>query len=371
VVDGTSCVGGNVFSLQQVYTTVAVELDAGRFELLRRNMATLGVPAVDCSARHSEKRQDTPKCDAVANGAQGSEPGQAAKAKEGAEASPGAPQGGSGEASAVPTVHLLCADIKAEVDLGAAAATSGKLERAEPQPGTTLSPVDEHGHIAWPVAALVVDPPWGGMEYGKAAEMELFLSDTPLPELVKLAGQATAVVMCKVPHNYATPHFVREMQACQRVVLVLRAVLRKFDVLVVVFATMGPQQRAWPERCAPRLPTDAELTGLDLPFLSEMAVWRRSDLDREPANPQEMVAGGLRLLRLAKPPHQPYCKGGAGGGRGQGYGRAYPRGGNQHGASSGNYSHYSQYPSNGQGRRPAAPLDREDQPAAKMRKPMP
>lgn len=369
VVDGTACVGGNVFSLQQAYTTVAVELDAGRFELLRRNMATLGVPAVVCGDRHSEKRQDTPMCDTAAKGAQSSEPGEAAPAKEGAEACSGAPQGGGSEAEAAPTVHLLRADIKAEIELGAAAAVSGELGRAEAR-AATLPPVDEHGHIAWPVAALVVDPPWGGVEYGKAAEMELFLSDTPLPTLVKLAGQTTAVVMCKVPHNYATSHFVREMQACQQAALVLRAVLRKFDVLVVVFATMGLQQGAWPERCAPRLPTDAELTGLDLPFLSEMAVWRRSDADRdrEQATPQELVAGGLRRLRLAKPPHLTY-NGGAGGARGRGYGRAYPRGGN--GTSSGNYGHYSQYAPNGQGRRPAEHLDRGDQPAAKMRKPMP
>lgn len=46
-----------------------------------------------------------------------------------------------------------------------------------------------------------IDPPWGGPNYKKNSNLELFLSNTPLPEIIKMMSTNKLVVL-KIPFNY-------------------------------------------------------------------------------------------------------------------------------------------------------------------------
>jgi 16S rRNA C967 or C1407 C5-methylase (RsmB/RsmF family) len=45
VLDATACVGGNTFSLQKLFKTIACEMDSVRFTMLKTNMRVLGANA--------------------------------------------------------------------------------------------------------------------------------------------------------------------------------------------------------------------------------------------------------------------------------------------------------------------------------------
>ena len=117
VMDGTACVGGNTYSAQQHFPTVAVEQDSLRCRILRSNMAVLGATNVT----YIEDDLVTML-----------------------------------EASALP---------------------SGVPAR---------------------LGAIVIDAPWGGLDYMKSKEVELYMSERPLAKVVQLCTRWTGVVMLKV-----------------------------------------------------------------------------------------------------------------------------------------------------------------------------
>lgn len=53
-----------------------------------------------------------------------------------------------------------------------------------------------------------IDPPWGGPNYKKNNNLELFLSNTSLPEIISMIAKNKLVVL-KVPYNY-NYHFIEE-----------------------------------------------------------------------------------------------------------------------------------------------------------------
>ena len=92
---------------------------------------------------------------------------------------------------------------------------------------------------AFPVGAIVLDPPWGGPDYIKKERMELYLDGIPLRKIVKHAAlrKRSQIFQLKVPKNYDMDQLLTCLEEESRLLLqlVLDVQLDKFDVLTLVF----------------------------------------------------------------------------------------------------------------------------------------
>eukprot|EP00045_Choanoeca_perplexa_P001861 m.22096 g.22096 ORF g.22096 m.22096 type:complete len:339 (-) comp11201_c0_seq1:67-1083(-) len=154
IMDATACIGGNTFSAQKHFPTVAVEIDPLRNRILRSNMAVLGATNV---------------------------------------------------------THYLEQDLVAMLE-------------ADAMP---------HG-VPDRLGAIIIDAPWGGTDYMRGDDVELFMSDRPLSKVVELCLKLTGVVMLKVPKNYRKAGLIQDMRPLN-LISALEARLKKYDILVLVF----------------------------------------------------------------------------------------------------------------------------------------
>jgi hypothetical protein len=90
-----------------------------------------------------------------------------------------------------------------------------------------------------PFPVLFLDPPWGGCNYYRAAQLQLHLGGVPLPTLVNRWATRSSrcrpmVVGLKVPRNFALEWF--ERQLCSRAALYSTHTFPKMLLLVVVIS---------------------------------------------------------------------------------------------------------------------------------------
>eukprot|EP00049_Salpingoeca_infusionum_P015972 m.317814 g.317814 ORF g.317814 m.317814 type:complete len:420 (-) comp15987_c1_seq2:3625-4884(-) len=203
VLDGTACVGGNAANLARTFNTYACEMSPARAELLRRNLSALRVRAhvlVDDVVRLLQPpSQDSPP---------------EAKATSDSDPQPDAQR-------------------------------DAQPKTGSPKQSTILPAF---------LGALTVDPPWGGVEYHKTDEMELFLSGLNMAQFCQMASTRTNVILLKVPHNYAFRTFVQAMQdwhGGQDTVTpyILQCNFKKFSTILIVFERT-PQQLKQPQTAA-------------------------------------------------------------------------------------------------------------------------
>ncbi|EGD72633.1 hypothetical protein PTSG_04368 [Salpingoeca rosetta] len=262
VLDGTACVGGNTYSLQKVFPhTYATEIDADRFVMLQHNLHVLGcadrvrarqgdivkfvqdVPAdsgrtAPTHRHHQQQRQHqreqqqqhTHPTAAMTPSTTG---GDLRSLIERRRAHTNDHEEGS-EDDTLPRkrAHRETETATAEETAQATADTTAETR--------TLAR-DKHG---WPTyfGAIMVDPPWGGVDYRDKRCMDLSLSEVYLERWVRMAASRARVVMCKVPSNYNSNAFNEEMvnmalraDPGPRPRAIVHIELAKFDVIVVLF----------------------------------------------------------------------------------------------------------------------------------------
>jgi hypothetical protein len=59
----------------------------------------------------------------------------------------------------------------------------------------------------WKTDVLYIDAPWGGPDYKKHAELDLYLGDKRVDEFVKEVKDKATYVFLKVPRNYKFDRF--------------------------------------------------------------------------------------------------------------------------------------------------------------------
>lgn len=93
--------------------------------------------------------------------------------------------------------------------------------------------------VNFPVAAAVLDAPWGGVDYHKQDCVELYFGDVMLRTVVANLSRVTPVVMSKVPLNYDADGLLAHLSSWDRtscrIEMVVSFDLDKFKVITAVF----------------------------------------------------------------------------------------------------------------------------------------
>jgi 16S rRNA G966 N2-methylase RsmD len=76
---------------------------------------------------------------------------------------------------------------------------------------------------------IYFDPPWGGIEYKEQKELQLFLKDQTIEDVIKILLNDAKMFVVKVPFNFDLKHFQKKLK--KKKIAVHK--LKKFNIVVV------------------------------------------------------------------------------------------------------------------------------------------